>query len=70
MIIVLLPCGSMGRHLAPSPSLFLEPSKYRVHILGLVSSKEKSHGLETMSELMLVSTFVQSYTMVKWGSTV
>ena len=48
----------------PAPFLFLEPSKYRVHMLRLVSSKAKSHGIGTISELMLVSTFVQSSNIV------
>ena len=70
MIIVLLPCGSMRKQPAPAPSLFLEPSKYKVHMFGSVSSKVKSHGIETIFELLLVSTFVQSSNIVQWGSSV
>lgn len=52
----------------PSPSLFLEPSNYRVHIFGLVSSKEKLIELETKYVQLLVFTFVQSSTILQWDS--
>ena len=63
-IIILLPWGSIRREPTPTPSLFLEPLKYKVHMLGLVSSKAKPYGIGTVSELLLVSTFVQSSNIV------
>jgi hypothetical protein len=69
VIIVLLPCGSMRRQLAPAPSLFLEPSKYKVQMNGSISSKEKLLELGTKYVQLLVSTFVQSSTILQWGST-
>ena len=60
----------MRRQSAPAPSLFLEPSKYKVHMLGSISSEAKPHGIKTIFELLLVTTFVQFSTMVQWGSSV
>ena len=62
--IILLPCGSMMRQPIPTPSLFMEPSKYRVHILGLVNSIEMVVELEDTYVQLLESTFVQESTMV------
>ena len=69
-IIILFPCRLVRRHIPPTPSLFLEQSKYRVHIFGSISSKEKLLELETKSVQLLETTFVQSSTILQWSSTI
>ena len=58
----------MRRQPTPAPSLFLEPSKYRVHKFVSVSSEEKLLELETKYVQFLETTFVQYSIILKWGS--
>lgn len=69
-IICTFPCKLIRRQPTPAPSLFLEPSKYRVQMFGSVSSNEKLQELETKSLQLLVSNFVQFYTILQWSSTI
>ena len=62
--IVIFPCRSIRIQPTPTPILFPEPSKYRVHKLGSVSYVHKLVELEYTNVQLLKSSNVQ------FGSTI
>ena len=70
--IVLFMGELMMTNPTPTPSLFLEPSKYRVQIMGSVNSTQKLIELLATTVQSLESTFVQilESTIVQFYSTI